>query len=104
VKPGNRGLSLNGAELRGKEAGTRWTLLEGTGDREYRRQVAFKRAFNAPPEVMIGLSMLDVNPGTNDRVRVRVKNITATTFDVVFSTWSDTAIYSLGANSIAVES
>jgi H-type lectin domain-containing protein len=78
-------------------------VLDGTGAREYRRQVAFTRAFSAPPEVMIGLSMLDVNPGTNDRVRVKADNITQAGFDVVFSTWADTKIYGLGANWIAVE-
>lgn len=86
-----------------KEAGTRWTLLDGPGEREYRRTITFNKAFSAPPEVMIGLSMLDVNPGTNDRVRVRAENITSTSFDVVFSTWADTNVYGLGANWIAVE-
>jgi len=77
---------------------THWTLLQGSGKREYRRNIDFKEDFSSVPQVMVGLSMLDISSGTNNRLSVKPENITHKGFDIVFSTWDDSSVHGVGVN------
>ncbi|WP_326579913.1 H-type lectin domain-containing protein [Streptomyces sp. NBC_00481] len=78
-----------------------WTLNQGNGPREWRESIAFAKAFNAPPEVTVAISMLDAGVAANTRVSVRAENITATGFDLVAYTWDNTIVYSVTASWLA---
>ncbi len=78
-----------------------WTLDTGSGGREHRETITFTKAFNAPPEVMVAISMLDIGNAANSRARVEAQSITKESFDLVFSTWENTTLYSLRASWLA---
>ena len=78
-----------------------WTLHKGTGEREFVERIAFPKRFEPPPQVAVGLTLLDVDQGKNTRVAVEARNIDPEGFDLVFRTWSDTILYSAEANWLA---
>jgi hypothetical protein len=79
-----------------------WTLDKpSSGDREHREVVTFSKTFNSPPEVMVAISGLDIDEAKNSRVRVYAQNITEEGFDLVFSTWDDTTLYTVRATWLA---
>lgn len=67
-------------------------MWSGTGPREVRINQAFDEPFVEPPSVMVGLSMWDIDHRKNSRVDLLTENVTATGFDFVFRTWSDTRV------------
>ena len=82
-----------------------WTLATpgsaGGGGREWVKTITFSKAFNMPPKVMIALSMLDIGVDANIRARMWTQNITEESFDLVYSTWDNTTVFTLGANWLA---
>ena len=79
-----------------------WTLGMGTGWRSYRVAVTFNPPFLVTPKVSLGLSGQDVAPGTNNRLFLKAEKITVNGFDIVYTTWADTIIYSLWATWTAI--
>ncbi|MDT8856778.1 H-type lectin domain-containing protein [Paracoccaceae bacterium Fryx2] len=71
------------------DGGVMWT---GQGPRESRLIVTFKEPFLAPPSVIVGLSMWDMDHKQNSRADLTAETITATGFHLVFKTWGDTRI------------
>lgn len=69
--------------------GDMWT---GSGDRERRRHIAFDRKYTGPPAVHVTISMWDLDSGPNIRIDATADNISASGFDLVFRTWSDTRV------------
>ena len=69
--------------------GAMWT---GAGPREVRQLQAFDERFLEPPVVTVGISMWDIDHQANSRVDIAAENITATGFEIVFRTWSDSRI------------
>lgn len=69
--------------------GEMWT---GSGARERRKTVTFSEAFKTPPAVYAGLSLWDVAQGANMRADIQTDNVTETSFELVFRTWSDTRV------------
>ncbi|MBV8612134.1 MAG: H-type lectin domain-containing protein, partial [Singulisphaera sp.] len=79
-----------------------WKLVQGMGEREYVKHVAFSKRFDALPQVVVGLSLLDVDQSKNTRVAISARDVTPEGFDLVLNTWSDTIIYGAGANWVAL--
>ena len=74
-----------------------------TGDRDYRVTIVFPKPFGTTPEVSVSICALDVQSGTNTRLRVKAKNILTDQFDLVIETWSDTKIFSVDVAWIAFD-
>jgi hypothetical protein len=72
-----------------------WTLLTGTGWRTYRAGVTFDSPFLVAPKVSLALSGLDVAGVNNNRLFLKAENITVNGFDIVYTTWGDTMVYSV---------
>lgn len=79
--------------------GVMWT---GQGPRESRHVVAFKDAFAAPPSVLVGLSMWDMDHKTNSRADISAENVTTDGFHLVFRTWGDTRVARVRADWTAI--
>lgn len=75
--------------------GAMWT---GAGPREVRQIQAFDQAFLAAPVVLVGISMWDMDHKVNSRGDISAENITATGFEIVFRTWSDSRIARIRAD------
>ena len=71
------------------DGGQMWT---GSGERESRHIVSFNQAFTAPPSVLVGIAMWDIDHRHNARADLTAENITATGFHLVFRTWGDTRV------------
>lgn len=67
-------------------------------DRQWRETITFSKPFNEPPKVTAAFSMLDADKNENLRVRLEVDNITDTSFELVYSTWGGTTVYSVTAS------
>ncbi|MGR3375751.1 H-type lectin domain-containing protein [Salipiger abyssi] len=79
--------------------GEMWT---GSGARERRKAVTFSEAFKAPPAVHAGLSLWDMDQGANVRADIQTDNVTETSFELVFRTWSDTRVARVRMSWIAI--
>jgi hypothetical protein len=77
-------------------------MWAGSGARETRHYIAFADSFAAPPAVMVGVSMWDLDKNTNMRADIRAESITAEGFEIVFRTWDDTRIARLRADWTAI--
>jgi hypothetical protein len=79
--------------------GAMWT---GSGPREVRQIQAFDEPFLDPPAVTVGISMWDIDHQANARVDISADNITASGFEIVFRTWSDSRIARIRADWMAI--
>lgn len=73
-----------------------------TGPRQERAAVRFPDAFEAPPAVHVGLSMWDIEGGSNQRADIKAENITREGFDLVFRSWGDTRVARVRADWLAI--
>lgn len=81
--------------------GVMWT---GDGDRESRFTVTFGEKFLAPPAVLVGISLWDMDHKTNMRADITAENVTVSGFHLVFRTWGDTRIARVRADWTAIGS
>ncbi|WP_225028933.1 H-type lectin domain-containing protein [Xinfangfangia pollutisoli] len=81
------------------DGGPMWT---GQGDRESRFLVSFREPFQAPPAVIVGLSLLDIDHKANFRADLSAETVTATGFHIVFRTWGDSRIARIRADWTAI--
>jgi hypothetical protein len=81
------------------DGGQMWT---GQGERESRFIVNFKEHFTAPPVVMVGLSMWDMDHKTNSRADISAENVTKKGFHIVFRTWGDSRVARVRASWTAI--
>lgn len=72
-----------------EDGGEMWT---GEGPRLARRAVRFSERFDAPPSVMVSMSMWDFGHDSNIRADVQAEEITRDGFDIVFRSWGDTRV------------
>ncbi|CUH84520.1 H-type lectin domain-containing protein [Thalassovita mediterranea] len=82
-----------------EDGGEMWT---GQGARECRVTVQFSEPFRAAPNVMVSMSMWDVDQSTNVRTDLEAENITPQQFDIVFRTWGDTRVARARAGWMAI--
>jgi len=89
-------------------AGGNWTEADWSlddppnGARSVKHFVKFPAPFNKKPAVTCGLTSLDAAQGTNLRARVEVLDVTATGFNMRFTTWGDSVTYGMSASWLAV--
>ena len=69
-------------------------LLSGTGLRTYKTPKIALSGFTKPPLISYGIIRLDSHKEVNLRIKVAPINITKSSFQMEFSTWADTKIYS----------
>lgn len=81
------------------DGGAMWT---GSGPREVRRAQAFDEPFLKPPAVTVSVSMWDIDHAANSRIDISAENVTATGFEIVFRTWSDSRIARIRADWMAI--
>jgi hypothetical protein len=84
-----------------QHGGAMWTE---TGPRELRHVVEFSEAFSKIPAVSVGLSMLDMDRGSNHRVDLSAELVTERGFTIVFRTWGDTRVARVRADWLAMGS
>ncbi|WP_212524160.1 H-type lectin domain-containing protein [Actibacterium sp. MT2.3-13A] len=82
-----------------KHDGVMWT---GEGPRAIRYEVRFSRPFRAVPAVTVGMSLWDIDHGTNARADIRAEAITREGFHIVFNTWGDTRVARIRADWMAI--
>lgn len=69
--------------------GKMWT---GEGARATSVSVSFSEPYDAAPNVMVSVSMIDISNEAFTRFDVQAENVTPTGFDIVFRTWGDTQV------------
>lgn len=69
------------------------------GTRNY--HVHFPQRFDKKPSVSVSLAGIDVDVGYNVRVFSSAVSVTASSFDIHYSTWGDTKVYSIKFSWIA---
>lgn len=79
-----------------------WPLDKGSGPRIVDHHVSFAKAFTTPPVVQLALSELDAGNTSNTRLSVNVIGVDPLGFELRFSTWADTKIYSASVNWMAI--
>jgi hypothetical protein len=67
-------------------------MWSGKGTRQRKKTIVFSEAFEAPPAVHVGMSLLDLDKDTNVRADAQAKNVSTTGFDLIFRTWDDTRV------------
>lgn len=77
-------------------------MWSSSGSREVRVRQDFDEPYLQPPSVMVGLAMWDVDSRANSRVDLHVEAISATGFEFVFRTWSDSRIARVRADWTAI--
>lgn len=82
-----------------EDGGDMWT---GEGSRERRARVHFSEAFKSAPAVTCSVSLWDVDYSTNVRADLTAQNITASDFEIVFSTWDNTRIARIRVSWMAI--
>lgn len=91
-----------GSRILFSDFATNGPMWAGSGSREVRVRQDFAEPFIEPPSVMVGLSMWDMDHGTNSRVDIQAEKITTTGFDFVFRTWADSKIARVRADFTAI--
>ncbi len=91
-----------GSQVLFSDFATNGAMWSGNGPREVRHMQRFVEPFAEPPAVSVGISMWDMDHKTNSRADIVAENITATGFDLVFRTWSDTRVARIRADWMAI--
>lgn len=73
-----------------------YTLHENAGERKFTVEVNFLKPFENKPEVVCGVTMLDVEGGNAVKYAVKPISISRDGFTVEVKTWGDTKILSVG--------
>jgi len=72
-----------------------YTLNQNSGDRSITIQVNFLKPFENKPDVVCGISSIDVDKGTAVRYAVKPISVSRDGFTVEVKTWGDTKINSV---------
>jgi len=72
-----------------------YTLNENSGERSVMVEVTFKMPFEVKPDVVLGVSLIDVENNTAVKYSVTPMSISRDGFTVQVKTWSDTRIFSI---------
>lgn len=72
-----------------------YVLHQNTGDRKYTVEVNFLKPFDEKPDVVIGVTSLDIDKATPVKYAVKPLSISRDGFTVEVKTWGDTKIFSI---------
>lgn len=81
---------------------TNGQMWVGTGERRATAKVKFEAAFDRAPHVLLSISMIDADNGSNLRLQLSAENVTRTGFMAIAYTWKDTRIGRLSVSWIAM--
>ena len=70
-----------------------WEFHSTAGSTTCEGTIWFNTPCNAPPMVLLSVSVMDSAVWTNVRWRVDSENVTVTQFTIKFTTWWDTIVY-----------
>lgn len=76
-----------------------WT---GEGPRSAQRDVTFSEPYRDPPQVMVSLSMFDMDQASNQRADLTAEDVTEIGFTLVFRTWGDTRVARVRADWMSI--
>jgi hypothetical protein len=79
----------------GDQGKSNYTLHENKGERKYTIEVNFLKPFENKPDVVVGVSALDVDKNINVRYSVNPKSISRDGFTIEAATWGDTKIFAI---------
>lgn len=65
------------------------------------RKITFKRAYTAPPHVVVWLTMIALGPGGSWRIKSFATDVTAAGFTIHIDTWADSTLWKAAASWIA---
>lgn len=69
------------------------SLSNGAGKRTITGKVKFKQRFSQKPNVIIGLTHIDIDNRFYSRLNVKILNVSNEEFSYEFATWEDTRVY-----------
>jgi hypothetical protein len=72
------------------------------GERISKQSIKFHDKFMEVPQIVVGLSCLDVGKGHNTRTAVSATDITTEGFTMVIKTWSDTILFQADVTWVAM--
>ena len=72
-----------------------YTLHDNTGERKFTVEVNFLKPFENKPEVVCGITMIDVDKSTAVKYAVKPISVSRDGFTVEVKTWGDTKISSV---------
>jgi H-type lectin domain len=93
---------LQGSQVLFSDFATDGVMWTGSGDRDCRFPIRFSDPFVAPPSVLVGISLWDMDHKTNMRADLTAEQVTETGFHLVFRTWGDTRIARIRADWTAI--
>lgn len=93
---------LQGSRILFSDYVTNGPMWTGSGNRESRSHIDFGTPFLAPPAVIVGISLFDLDHATNMRADLVAERVTAADFMLVFRTWGDTRIARIRADWTAI--
>jgi hypothetical protein len=73
-----------------------YTLHDNQGERKFTVEVNFLKPFENKPEVVCGITMVDVDKNTAVKYAVKPISVSRDGFTVEVKTWGDTKILSIG--------
>lgn len=83
-----------------------WNLADAGPDPEAPRtftvSIAFVAPFALPPVVHLALTGLDADQRDTTRVSLKAREVTSSGFEAVVSTWSNTRLYGIDFNWLAI--
>lgn len=77
------------------DGGPMWT---GEGARSAERQITFAAPYRSPPQVMVSLSMFDMDQASNQRADLFTQDVDEIGFTLIFRTWGDTRVARIRAD------
>jgi hypothetical protein len=74
---------------------TGYNLHENTGQRAMTIEINFEKPYEVKPKVIISVTQLDADKGSNSRYNVEVLSVSRDGFTVKILTWSDSKIFGI---------
>jgi hypothetical protein len=72
-----------------------YTLHDNTGERKFTVEIPFLKPFENKPDVVVGITMIDVDKSTAVKYAVKPLSVSRDGFTVEVKTWGDTKIFSV---------
>jgi len=78
-----------------------YTLDKNSGERSYLIEIAFSKPYEAKPIVLLTVTMVDSDKGSNTRYSVEPVSISRDGFTVKITTWGDSKLFGVAGTWIA---
>ncbi|MCK7528723.1 MAG: H-type lectin domain-containing protein [Ignavibacteriales bacterium] len=73
-----------------------YNLDSNTGERVTTLEVNFPKPYEVKPKVIVSVSQMDSDKGSNTRFNVEVLSISRDGFTIKVKTWADSKLFSIG--------